>query len=295
MEKIRSGLRCTKRNKPQIIYAACSGFGHSGPYRDKPAYDIIVQAMGGMMSITGPEGGEPTRIGASVGDIIAGMFTAYGIAMALFHRERTGAGQKVDVGMLDCQLAVLENAIARYTTTGDIPRPLGNRHPSITPFSSYTAADGHIIVGAGNERLWLKLCTLLGKQELPDDLRFATNAARTAHVNELVIIFNDIFRHKTIAEWLQILEAEGIPCAPINTVDKVISDPHIISREMIVEIDHPIAGKTKNPRHPRQAVRNPPAIHSPAPTLGQHTTEILQEILGWDEEKTEKFFKADNK
>ena len=194
--------------------------------------------------------------------------------------------------MLDCQLAVLENAIARYTTTGDIPRPLGNRHPSITPFSSYTAADGHIIVGAGNERLWLKLCALLGKQELPDDPRFATNAARTAHVNELAIIFNDIFRHKTIAEWLQILEAEGIPCAPINTVDKVISDPHIISREMIVEIDHPIAGKTKIPGIPVKLSATPGAIHSPAPTLGQHTTEILQEILGWDEEKTEKFFKG---
>lgn len=295
MEKFGLGYDVLKEINPKIIYAACSGFGHSGPYRDKPAYDIIVQAMGGMMSITGPEGGEPTRIGASVGDIIAGMFTAYGIAMALFHRERTGAGQKVDVGMLDCQLAVLENAIARYTTTGDIPRPLGNRHPSITPFSSYTAADGHIIVGAGNERLWLKLCTLLGKQELPDDLRFATNAARTAHVNELAIIFNDIFRHKTIAEWLQILEAEGIPCAPINTVDKVISDPHIISREMIVEIDHPIAGKTKIPGIPVKLSATPGAIHSPAPTLGQHTTEILQEILGWDEEKTEKFFKADNK
>ena len=295
MEKFGLGYDVLKEINPKIIYAACSGFGHSGPYRDKPAYDIIVQAMGGMMSITGPEGGEPTRIGASVGDIIAGMFTAYGIAMALFHRERTGAGQKVDVGMLDCQLAVLENAIARYTTTGDIPRPLGNRHPSITPFSSYTAADGHIIVGAGNERLWLKLCALLGKQELPDDPRFATNAARTAHVNELAIIFNDIFRHKTIAEWLQILEAEGIPCAPINTVDKVISDPHIISREMIVEIDHPIAGKTKIPGIPVKLSATPGAIHSPAPTLGQHTTEILQEILGWDEEKTEKFFKADNK
>ncbi len=295
MEKFGLGYDVLKEINPKIIYAACSGFGHSGPYRDKPAYDIIVQAMGGMMSITGPEGGEPTRIGASVGDIIAGMFTAYGIAMALFHRERTGAGQKVDVGMLDCQLAVLENAIARYTTTGDIPRPLGNRHPSITPFSSYTAADGHIIVGAGNERLWLKLCALLGKQELPDDPRFATNAARTAHVNELAIIFNDLFRHKTIAEWLQILEAEGIPCAPINTVDKVISDPHIISREMIVEIDHPIAGKTKIPGIPVKLSATPGAIHSPAPTLGQHTTEILQEILGWDEEKTEKFFKADNK
>lgn len=290
MEKFGLGYDQLKEINPKLIYAACSGFGHTGPYRDKPAYDIIVQAMGGIMSITGPENGDPTRVGASVGDIIAGMFTAYGIMMALFHRERTGEGQKIDVGMLDCQVAILENAIARYVTSGIVPRPLGNRHPSITPFSAFTAKDGYIIVGAGNDRLWERLCNILGRPDLIKDERFDTNARRTANVKELTTILNEIFKEKTIAEWLTALEEAGLPCAPINTIDKIVNDPHIQAREMIVEVEHPVAGKLKMPGVPIKMSATPGSVEFPAPLLGQHTYEIIREVLGWDDSKISQFF-----
>lgn len=290
MEKFGLGYEELKMINPKIIYAACSGFGQTGPYRTKPAYDIIVQAMGGIMSITGPEGGPPTRVGASIGDITAGMFTAYGIMLALFHRERTGEGQKIDVGMLDCQIAILENAISRYTTSGSVPAPLGNRHPSITPFSSYSAKDGHIIVGAGNNRLWERLCNLIGRPELVTDPRFDTNGNRNTNTDALTVILNEIFQTKTIDEWLSVLEEAGIPCAPINTIDRTVNDPHIKARDMIVEVQHPVAGKMKIPGIPVKMSETPGSIHSPAPTLGQHAHEIMQEILGWDEKKCESFF-----
>ena len=290
MEKFGLGYDELKKINPKLIYAACSGFGHSGPYMLKPAYDIIVQAMGGIMSITGPEGGEPCRVGASVGDIIAGMFTAYGVMMALYHREKTGEGQKVDVGMLDCQVAVLENAIARYVTSGSVPTPLGNRHPSISPFSSFTAKDGHIIVGAGNDRLWTKLCNILGKPELLTDPRFNTNGNRTAHVKELTAILNEVFSTKTIEQWMEVLEAAELPCAPINTVDKIVNDPQIKARNMIVELEHPVAGHLKMAGVPVKMSVTPGAVERPAPLLGQHTAELLKEILGWDEAETAKFF-----
>jgi len=290
MEKFGLGYEELKKINPKIIYAACSGFGHSGPYMDKPAYDIVVQAMGGIMSITGAEGGEPTRVGASVGDIIAGMFTAYGVMLGLFHRQNTGEGQKVDVGMLDCQVAVLENAIARYVTSGVSPVPLGNRHPSISPFASFTAKDGHLIVGAGNERLWEKLCTLIGCPELIKDERFNNNGNRTNNVKELMVILDAIFVKKNIKEWLTLLEAAGLPCAPINTIDKIVNDSHIKARDMIVEVEHPIAGNLKMAGVPVKMSLTPGKVEYHAPLLGQHNAEILKEMFGWDQEKTEKFF-----
>ena len=290
MEKFGLGYDELKKINPKLIYAACSGFGATGPYTDKPAYDIIVQAMGGIMSITGEEGGEPTRVGASVGDITAGMFTAFGVMTALFHRARTGEGQHVDVGMLDCQVAILENAISRYVTSGVVPGPLGNRHPSITPFAAFTAKDGHIIVGAGNDRLWQRLCTLLGTPELIEDPRFITNGKRTENVKELVVLLNKSFATKTINEWLGLLEEAGLPCAPINTIDKILADPQVNARDMIVELDHPIAGKLKVPGVPVKLSATPGAVETHAPLLGEHNSEVLKEVLGWDEAKTKAFF-----
>lgn len=285
MEKFGLGYEELKKINPKIIYAACSGFGHTGPYMDKPAYDIIVQAMGGIMSITGPEGGDPTRVGASVGDITAGLFAAIGVLLAAYHRERTGEGQKVDVGMLDCQVAILENAISRYLVNGVVPQPLGNRHPSITPFESFTAKDGYVIVGAGNDRLWEKLCNLLERPDLTHDARFATNALRTQNVKELKVILDSVFKNKTIDAWLELLEEAGIPCAPINTVDKVINDPQIKARDMIIDLKHPVAGDMKVPGIPIKMSKTPGAVETPAPLLGQHTEEILSELLGYSKEQ----------
>lgn len=285
MEKFGLGYDELKKINPKLVYAACSGFGHTGPYMYKPAYDIIVQAMGGIMSITGPENGDPTRVGASVGDITAGLFAAIGVMMALYHRERTGEGQKVDVGMLDCQVAILENAISRYLVNGVVPQPIGNRHPSITPFESYTAKDGYVIVGAGNDRLWEKLCKVIEHTELLADERFASNGLRTQNVKALKVILDDVFKNKTINEWLALLEEAGIPCAPINTVDKIVNDPHVLAREMIVELDHPIAGHMKVPGVPIKLSSTPGSVETPAPLLGQHTEELLHELLGMTKEQ----------
>lgn len=287
MEKFGLGYDELKKINPKIIYAACSGFGQTGPYVHKPAYDIVVQAMGGIMSVTGPEGGEPTRVGASVGDIIAGLFTTIGVMMALFHRERTGEGQKVDVGMLDCQVAVLENAISRYLVNGEIPKPIGNRHPSITPFAGFTAKDGHIIVGAGNDRLWEKLCNLINRADLLGNELFTTNLKRTQNVNALKEILDAEFKVKTIDEWMEALEAAGVPCAPINTVDKIINDPQIKAREMIVELEHPVAGHMRVPGVPIKMSETPGSVDTPAPLLGQHTEELLHELLGLTKEQVD--------
>jgi len=278
MEGFGLGYDVLKEINPRLIYAACSGFGATGPYAQKPAYDVIVQAMGGIMSITGQEGGEPTRPGASIGDIIAGLFTTIGVGMALYHREKTGEGQKIDVAMLDCQVAVLENAISRYFVNGVAPTPLGNRHPSITPFETFTAKDGYLIVGAGNDRIWVKLCNLLGRDELITDPRFITNADRTKNHKPLKVILDEELKEKTIEEWMAVLDEARIPCAPINTIDKVVKDPQILAREMIVEVEHPVAGKIHIPGVPIKMSATPGSIESPAPLLGQHTDEILKEF-----------------
>ena len=284
MEKFGLGYDVLKEINPKIIYAACSGFGETGPYSQKPAYDIIVQAMGGIMSITGQEGGEPIRPGASIGDIIAGLFTTIGVTMALYHRAMTGEGQKIDVAMLDCQVAILENAISRYLVNGVVPGPLGNRHPSITPFEAFTASDGHVIVGAGNDRLWKKLCEMIGKEELLTDERFLTNSLRTTNQKALKPILDAVFKNKTIDQWLAMLEEAGVPCAPINTVDRVVNDPQVKAREMLVEIEHPVAGKMHVPGVPIKMYKTPGSVDTPAPTLGQHTEEILNELLGLSKE-----------
>ncbi|MDR2620646.1 MAG: CoA transferase [Propionibacteriaceae bacterium] len=288
-DKLGIGYDVLKEINPRLIYAQCSGFGDTGPYRLKPAYDVVVQAMGGIMSITGQEGGEPTRVGASVGDVIAGIFTAFGVSTALVAREKTGVGQKLDISMLDCQVAVLENAIARYVTTGTSPVPIGNRHPSITPFAAFTASDGWVIVGAGNDKLWGGLCDLIGQPELKADPRFLTNGDRTNNVYELTPILNEAFSHRTMNEWLTDLEAAGLPCAPINNVEKIVNDPQIAAREMIVEVTHPVAGPLKMPGVPIKFSQTPGGVETPAPLLGQHTSEILQEVLGWSKEKADDF------
>lgn len=285
MEKFGLGYDELKKINPKLIYTACSGFGHTGPYSQKPAYDVIVQGMGGVMSITGQEGGEPTRVGASIGDITAGLFATIGTVTALYHREITGVGQKVDVAMLDCQVAILENAIARYLSSGIVPKPIGNRHPSITPFEAFKAEDGYVIIAVGNDKLWATFCNLIGKPELITDERFLSNAKRTENQKALKAILDTVFPGKTVSAWIEILEAAGIPAGPINTVDRIINDIQIKERNMIVETDHPVAGKVKMAGVPIKLSETPGSVEKAAPLLGQHTEEILQEILGYSSEK----------
>lgn len=287
MERLGLGYEVLREANPRVVYASVSGFGHTGPYADRPCYDIVAQAMGGLMGITGHPGGPPTRVGASIGDITAALFAASGILAALYDRERTGAGQAVDVAMLDCQVAILENAVARYTVSGEIPGRLGNRHPSISPFSSFATRDGDVILAAGNDALWSRFCDLVGRPELAADERFATNPQRVANWAELEPLLAEVFAGRTTDEWVAALGGAGIPCGPINTVDRVVSDPQIRARKMIVTTDHPKAGKVAMAGSPIKLSAAPDEPPDPAPTLGEHTREVLRKYLGLSDGEVE--------
>lgn len=281
MARLGLDYKSVREINPRIIYVSVSGFGHSGPYKDKPAFDIIVQAMGGVMSITGQPGGLPTRVGTSIGDLAAGVFGALGVLSALFVRERTGEGQHIDVSMLDCQVALLENAVARYFATGESPVPMGNRHPSIAPFSSLPTSNGHIIVAAGNDKLWQQLCLLLGSEELVEDPRFNSIYTRTENWDQLEPLLSARMKMKSTEEWQKLLDESEIPCAPIYNMEQMVKDPHIKSRNMIVPNVHPVAGAVNMINFPLKYSATPcQQIRLPAPLLGEHSRSILQEYLG---------------
>jgi len=278
MERLGYGWPELHARWPRLIYAAVSGFGHSGPYAGRPAYDMVVQAMGGIMSLTGHAGGPPTRVGTSVGDITAGLFTAIGVVSALHERHASGRGQKVDVAMLDCQIAILENAIARYFATGTVPGPMGARHPSITPFEAYATADGHVVVAAGNDALFERLCAALGRPELADDPRFVDNNARTRHVEDLKSALEDALVGRTSAEWLSALGAAGVPCGPINDVAQALSDPQIRARNMVVDArDGETAMRMAGNPIKLSAAADPPT-RGRVPALDADRTAILAEL-----------------
>jgi len=285
LDRLGLGYETLCEINPRLIYAASSGFGRTGPYSRRPAYDGVVQAMGGVMSITGPEDGTPTRVGTSIGDIVAGIFTAIGILSALTARERTGQGQLVDVAMLDCQVAILENAIARYGVTGEIPRPIGSRHPSVVPLEPFKTQDGQLMVAVGNDTVWVRLCEGLERPDLAADPRFTTNPSRLAHYAELRPVLAEIFQTRTNADWQARLDAAGVPASPINNVAQVMEHPQVLAREMLVKLTHPVAGELTMAGIPIKLSETPGAMRMPAPTLGQHTEEVLRELLGYTPEQ----------
>lgn len=279
MEKLGYGWDALHPKYPRLIYAAASGFGHSGPYSKRAAYDMVVQAMGGIMSVTGHPGGPPTRVGSSIGDIIAGLFTSIGVNSALYHREKTGQGMKIDVGMLDCQVAILENAIARYAATGKAPGPLGARHPSITPFDAFAAQDGHLIIAAGNDALFRKMADAIGRPDLPDNPLFKSNDLRTEHNAALKDEMEAVLKTKPIDHWLAALDAAGVPSGPINTVDKVLADPHVRARTMVVAADDPVVGKFEMAGNPIKLSAFPDSSsRTPAPDLDGNRQAIIREL-----------------
>jgi CoA:oxalate CoA-transferase len=234
MARLGYGWDQLHRRFPRLVLASTSGFGQTGPYAARPAYDVVVQAMGGIMSLTGHPGSPPTRVGSSIGDIAAGLFAAIGVQSALISREKTGAGVHVDVAKLDAQVATLENAVARYAATGQVPGPLGSRHPSIAPFQALATADGHVVVAAGNDALFAKLCEAVGRPGLTREARFADNPSRTENADALARELEQALASATSAEWLARLEAAGVPCGPVNDVAALLRDPQVAARNMLV-------------------------------------------------------------
>ena len=279
MKKLGLDYDTLKSEHPALIYAACSGFGQTGPYAEQGAYDMIIQGMGGIISITGEPGGPPVRVGTSISDITAALFTMIGILSALHHRNQTGRGQFVDVAMLDSLVAVLENAVVRYFATGESPKPLGARHPAITPFEAFASADGHVIIALGNDTLWAKFCEHVDRQELISDKRFRTNADRTENHSQLFPILSEIMFQRTTDDWIDALGKIGVPCGPINAMDKVVTHPQVQAREMITRITHQITGEVEVPGVPIKLSETPGSVDAPAPSLGEHTADVLTGLL----------------
>ncbi len=279
MEKLGYGWSAIEPRFPHLIYAASSGFGHTGPYAARPAYDMVVQAMGGLMSVTGHPGGMPTRVGSSIGDISAGLFTTIGVLAALQHRSRTGRGCHVDVAMLDCQLAILENAITRYVASKEVPGPLGSRHPSIAPFQAFEVADGHIVIAAGNDKIFRDVCDALDLPELKNDPRFATNDARAHHVDALQSALEARLRTQNGALWIERLLAAEVPCGPINNIAQVFADPQVKARNMVVSTFDPVAGEVQMAGNPiKMSGFEDPKTREPAPLLDADREHILRKL-----------------
>jgi CoA:oxalate CoA-transferase len=281
MEKLGLDYEKVSERNSRIIYVAGSGFGQYGPYAHKPAFDIIIQAMGGVMSITGEEGGPPVRPGVSYGDVAAGLFFCIATLSALYERNISNKGQLVDISMLDCQVTVQENAFVRYLNTGEIPHAIGTRHPVTTPFQAFQTKDGYIaiaLMGGVNDQ-WPLFCVLIDRIDIIDDPRFRNGWQRTQNYKVLEPILNVALKERTTSEWLEKLEEVGIPCGPVNNIAQVAADPQINAREMIIDVHHDKTGNFKVVNTPFKFSRTPYRVQSASPELGEHTVEVLTSIL----------------
>tara|TARA_B100001027_G_scaffold213723_1_gene184826 strand:- start:12614 stop:13762 length:1149 start_codon:yes stop_codon:yes gene_type:complete len=272
------GWEKLKAKYPKLIYASTSGFGQTGPLKDLPAYDMVVQGMGGLMSVTGQPDSEPTRVGTSIGDITAGLFTTIGINAALYDRQKTGKGMYLDIAMLDCQVAILENAIARYLSKGEIPKPMGSRHPSISPFEAFRTKDSYIIIAAGNDKLFEGMCKALNLN-LHNDENFKSNASRNKNIEELKKILENKLQNKTTSEWCNIFEEKKIPCGPINNIKEVVESSQTKARNMIVKAIHNKIGEFKMAGNPiKMSSYEDELTRGDIPNLDQNRDKILKEF-----------------
>ena len=269
---------------PRLVYCSLTGYGQTGPYRDRPGYDFIIQAQGGIMSITGPEEGEPAKVGVAIADITTGLFAATAILAALHERQTSGQGQYIDVALLDSQIAWLANVAHNYLATGVAPGRYGNAHPSIVPYETFPTADGYVAVGIGTDEQYRKFCVLAGRPDLYDDDRFRTNAARVMHRAVLIPLLREIFRTRPAAEWIDLLLGIGVPVGPINDVATAIEDAQVQARGMVQEIDHPTAGRVKVLGPVAKLSRTPATVRRAPPPLGWDTDEVLRDLLGYSDE-----------
>ncbi|WP_153722859.1 CaiB/BaiF CoA transferase family protein [Sporosarcina cascadiensis] len=274
MENLGLGYETLKEVNEGLIYCSISGFGQYGPLKKRPAYDLVAQAMGGIASITGHPDNPPTRSGASLGDMSAALYAAYGIMVALFHRERTGIGQAIDVAMVDTIFSLLEHNVMRYTSEGVIPERIGSRHPISAPFDVFETKEGSIVIATANEPLFVKLCSVMGKEELLEDERFKTDILRGKNEAELKVILEEWLSGYTADEAVDLISQAGVPCSTILNIAEISESDHIKEREMLLDVEHPVAGKTRIPGNPVKLSATPVQIKSPSPALGEHNNMI---------------------
>jgi len=267
---------------PGLIYCSITGFGQTGPYAPRPGYDALIQAMGGVMSLTGEPGRSPQKVGVPVADLFAGLYGCIGVLAALRHKEATGQGQQIDIGMLDTSVAWLANQAMNYLATGENPPRLGNQHPNIAPYQEFPTKDGHIILAVGNDATFERFCKAFGREDLLADPRFATNAKRVENRQAVTDALIPTMTSRTTAEWVEKLEAQKIGCGPINSLKDVFADPHVQARGMVVEMTHGSGTPVKVVANPVKLSATPPDYRLPPPTLGQHTEEVLGGLLGLD-------------
>ena len=264
---------------PQLVYCSITGFGQTGPLRDRPGYDFMIQAMGGLMSISGEPDGEPMKVGVAVADLFAGQNAVIAILAAFQVRTQTGKGQHLDIALFDSQVAMLANVASSYLISGNLPKRYGNAHANIVPYQSFQASDSWFVIAVGNDKQFSRLCEIIGKSELGQDSRFVTNSSRVENREELIAFLKPIFQEKTTSEWLSALDAVGIPCGPINTLDKVFAEPQVQAREMLVHMEHLKVGDLRLVGSPLKFSETPVDYKLPPPRLGEHTEEVLKELL----------------
>ena len=283
LQKLKCDYDDIKKINPRIISCSLSGFGHTGPYRDKTAFDLTIQAVSGGMGLTGEPGGPPARMGIPIGDLAGGNMAALSIASALHYRDATGKGQKLDVSLLDTQISMTSYLAAYYLVGGRLSGRQGSRHETIVPYEAFQTSDLWLVVACVTEKFWEGLCIALGLEELIMDDRFDSAVKRLKKRDDLIPILQERFLEKSAGEWLALLEEADVPCAPVNTLDLALTDPHVVSRNMIIELDHPKTGKFKLAGNPIKSSESEEFL-SPPPLLGEYTEEVLREILGYSEE-----------
>ena len=278
LERAGFGWEALHARYPRLVYASISGYGQTGPRRNEAGYDAVMQAEGGLMSVTGDPDRPGYRMGVAITDMVAGLYTAQGVTAALLARERTGVGQRLDIGMLDTTAALLTYQAANWFATGKTPARLGNRHSTIAPYETFTTTDGEIVIAVGNDGIWRRFCPAMGLPALVDDSRFATNKDRMAHYDVLRPILDRVFRTATCGAWLATLNAAGVPCGAVRNIGEVLADPQLEAREMVATMMHPTVGATRVIGSPIKLSDTPASVRTPPPVLGQHTEAVLAEF-----------------
>jgi len=287
LDEFGLGYEALKKANPRLVYCSISGFGQDGPYRDRPGYDLLVQAMGGVMSITGEPDGEPMKVGVAISDITSGLYAATAILAALNARERTGVGDRIDISLLDSTVSWLANVASAYLVTEKNPKRYGNAHASIVPYQAFHASDGYFVVAVGNDDQWQRFCRAVERPDLAADERFKTNPLRVKHREVLISILTEYFVTKSMAHWLEHLEKGEVPAAPVNTFDHVFTDPQVRARQMAIDVPHPTIGNLRMVGSPLKMESLKERPFAAPPLLGQHTAEVLLQQLGLQQEEVE--------